>query len=115
MKLNDTVYVNLHVTPKSSNTIPLKEVDVSTMRHVRNLNLADPTFNNPNEHDLFLGADVIENTLLENKTKDNGLCIRDCLFGWVLSCHVYSSGCNNVVFYMTTTLLFESEKLVLKF
>ena len=59
VKLNDTIEVILHLIPKISNTIPDKEIDVSTMRHVNNLNLADPTFNVPKKVDLLLGADVI--------------------------------------------------------
>ena len=91
VKLNDTLEINLHLITKISNTIPDKEIDVSTMRHVNNLNLADPTFNVPNKVDLLLGADVIEDILLDNKIKDNGLCIRDSVFGWVVSGPVYSS------------------------
>ena len=81
MKLNDTIEVNPHLIPKTSNTIHNNEIDVSTMRHVNNFNLADPTFNVPRNVDLLLGADVIEDILLHNIIKDNGLCIRDSLFG----------------------------------
>ena len=44
VKLNDIIEVILHLIPEISNTIPDKEIDVSTMRHVNNLNLADPLF-----------------------------------------------------------------------
>ena len=115
VKLNDTIEVNLHLIPKISNTIPDKEIDVSTMRHVNNLNLADPTSNVPNKVDLLLGADVIEDILLDNKMKDNGLCIRDSVFGWVVSGPVYSSGSNNVVSHMTTTPNCDSDRFLLKF
>ena len=67
VKLDDTIEVNLHLTPKILNTIPDKKIDASTMRHVNNLNLADPTFNVANKVDLLLGADVIEDILLDNK------------------------------------------------
>ena len=63
----------------------------------------------------MLGADVIEDILLDNKIKDNGLCIRDSIFGCVVSGPVYSSGSNKVVSHMTTTSTCESEKLHLKF
>ena len=115
LKFDGTIEVYLHLIPKISNTISDKEIDVSTMRHVNNLNLADPTFNIPNKVDLLLGADVIENILLDNKIKDNGLCIRDSLFGWVVSGPDYSSGSNKIVSHMTTTSTCESEKLLLKF
>ena len=115
VKLNDTIEVNLHLIPKISNTIPDKEIDVSTIRHVNNLNLADPIFNVPNKVDVLLGADVIEDIMLDNKIKDNGLCIRDSVFGWVVSGPVYSSGSNNVVSHMTTTPNCDSGQLLLKF
>ena len=115
MKLNDTIEVNLHLIPKISNTIPDKENDVSTMRHVNNLNLADPTSNVPNKVDLLLGADVIEDIMLDNRIKDNGLCIRDSVFGWVVSGPVYLSGSKNVVSHMTTTPNCDSDQLLLKF
>ena len=113
MKLNDTIGVNLDLTPKISNTIPYKEIDVSTTRHVNNLNLADPTFNVPNRVDLLLGADVIKDTLLEACAF--GLCIRYSVFGWVVSRPVYSSGSNHVVCHMTTTPNSDSDQLLLNF
>ena len=85
------------------------------MRHVNNPNLADPSFSVPNTVDLLLGFDVIEDILLDNKSKDNGLCIQDSASGWVVSGPVYSSGSNNVVSHMTTTPNFDSDQLLLKF
>ena len=55
LKLNDTIEENLHLKTRSSNTIPYNEIDVSTMRHVNSLNLADPTFNVLNKVDLLIG------------------------------------------------------------
>ena len=75
------------------------------MRQVNNLNLGDPTFYVPNGKLIFCLVQM-----LENKIKDNGLCIRNPMFGWVLSGPVFSSGCNNVVSHMTTTLDCDSEK-----
>ena len=100
---NNTIEVNLHLIPKISNTIPDKGIHVSTVRHVNNLNKADPTFSVPNKVDLLLGADVIEDILLDNKLKDNGLCNWDSVFDWFVSGPVYSSGSNNVVSHMNST------------
>ena len=113
VKLNDTIEGNLHRIPKISNTIPDKGIDVSTMRHVNNLNLADPTFNVPYMVDLSLGADVIEDLLLGNKIKDNGLCIPDSVIDWVVSGPVCSSGSNKVVSHLTTTPHCDSDQLLL--
>ena len=105
MMLNGTIEVILHLIPKYSNTIPDKEFDVSTMRHVNNLNFADPTYNVLKILELLLGADAKENILLDNKVRDSGLCIRDSIFGWVVSGPVYSS-----VSHMTTTLNCDYDK-----
>ena len=82
--LNDTVAFKLHLIPKVSSSIPDKQNDVSTMRHVSNLNLADHIFNVPHVVYLLLGADDIEDILLDNKM-NNGLCIRDSAFSLVVS------------------------------
>ena len=63
----------------------------------------------------MLGADLIEYIMLDNKIKDNGLCIRDSVFVWVVSGPVYLSGSNNVVSHMTTTPNCDSDQLLLKF
>ena len=77
--INGTVDVNLHLIPKITNVIPSREIDISQMRHINHnhLNLADPSLNIPSKVDVLLGADVVEETLLENKIKDNGLYLRD--------------------------------------
>ena len=84
-KLNDTVPVNLHVIPRITNQVPTSKVDISQMRQIRNLKLADPTFNTPGKIDVLLGADVLEDVMMESKIKENGLSIRDSVFGWVVS------------------------------
>ena len=81
------------------------------MRHVNNLILADPIFNVPKKVDLLLGADVIENNLIDNKIRDNGLRIRDSVFGWVVCGPVYSSDSDNVMSHMTTTPNCDSDQL----
>ena len=63
----------------------------------------------------MLGADVKEDILLDKKIKDNGLCIRDYVFGWVVSGPVYSSGSYNVVSHLTTIPNCDSDQLLLKF
>ena len=84
-KLNDAVPINLHVISRITNQVPTSKVDISQMRNIRNLKLADPTFNTPGKIDVLLGADVLEDVMMENKIKDNGLSVRDSIFGWVVS------------------------------
>ena len=113
--LNETIEVNLHLISKNSNTIRNKEIDVSTMRYVNNFKLADPTFIVPNKVDLLLGADVIDDILLDNKIKDNGLCIRDSVYGWVVSGPVFSPDSTKVVSHITTTPNCDSDQFLSKF
>ena len=47
--------------------------------------MADPQFNVPGKIDILLGADVIEDVMLDNRIKDNGLHIKEFLFGWIVS------------------------------
>ena len=51
------------------------------MRHVNHLQLADLSFNVPGKIDIFLGADVNEEVMLDNRINDNGVVIRESLFG----------------------------------
>ena len=84
-KLNDVLDVNLHVIPKIANAIPSQEIDVSQLRHIHNLQLADPQFNVPGKIDILLGADFLDDVMLDNRTKDNGLQLKSlCLVGLCL-------------------------------
>ena len=76
-KLNNTVPVNLHVIPSISSQVPTSKVGVSQSSHIGNLKLADPAFNYPGKNDVLLGADVLEDVLMEA----GGLSVRDSLFG----------------------------------
>ena len=67
--INNTVDVNLHLISKITKVIPSREINISQMRHVNHLNLADPSFNIPSKVDVLQGADVVEEILLENKIK----------------------------------------------
>ena len=91
MKLNKVVEINLYVIPKFTNAIPTKSLDVSLLRHVNHLQLADRKFNVPGKIDILLGADLLEEVLLDNRIKDNGVVIRESLFGWVVSGPVQKS------------------------
>ena len=81
--INDAVDVNLHLISKITNVIPSQEIDISQMRHINHLNLADTSFNIPSKVDVLLGADVVEEILLENKIKDIGLYLRDSILGGI--------------------------------
>ena len=84
-KLNDSIDVNMFILPKITNHIPSHEIDISQMRHIRNLNMADPQFNVPSTIDVLLGADVVEEVMLDNRIKDNGVYLRQSIFGSIVS------------------------------
>ena len=108
MKLNDVVETNLHVIPKITNEIPTKPINVSQLRHVNHLQLADPTFNVPCKTDILLGADVLEEVMLDNRNKDNGVVIRESLFAWIVSGPVQKSESENSFPILTNTSLIAS-------
>ena len=95
MKLNAVVETNLHVTLKITNEISTEPIDVSQLRHVNHLQLADPTFNVPGKLDILLGADVLEEGMLDNRIKDHGVDIRVSLFGWIVSAPFQKSELEN--------------------
>ena len=84
-RLNQTVDTSLHFILKIRNTLPVKHIDISLLKYVNTLPLADPTFNVPGKIDIVLGADVLEDICLETRIRDNGVVIRESLFGWVIS------------------------------
>ena len=75
--VNDSVEVNLHILPRLANAYFSPKVDISHVKHVHNLDLAEPHFITPGKHDFFLGADILEN-LLEHNIKNKSF------FSWVV-------------------------------
>ena len=84
-RLNQTLDTILHNIPKITNTLLEKHIDISQLNNVKTLPLADPIFIVPGKTDIFFGADVLEDICLENRIRDNGVVIRESLFGWVIS------------------------------
>ena len=84
-KISDSIDVNLFIVSKITNHIPSHKIDISQVRHIRNLNMADPQFNVPTTIDVLLAADVIEEVMLDNRIKENGVYQRESLIGWIVS------------------------------
>ena len=85
------------------------------MRHINHLNLADPSFNIPSKVDVLLGADVVEEILLENKIKDNGLYLRNSIFGWVVSGSVATLDAHCITTHLAVSSEADTRKLLSKF
>ena len=95
--------------------IPSREIDISQMRHINHLNLADPSFNIPRKVDVLLGADVVEEILIENKIKDNGLYLRDSILGWVVSSPVLTSDAHCITTHLAISSDADTDQLLSKF
>ena len=113
--INDAIDVNLHLITKITNVIPSREIDISQMRHINHLNLADPSFNIPSKVDVLLGADVVEDILLEKKIKDNGLHLRESILGWVVSGPIATPDANCISTHLAVTADAETDQLLSKF
>ena len=61
---------------QKTGSLPNAIVDISQMRHVDHLKLADPNFSVPGKIDILLGADIIEDLMLDNRIRDNDLILR---------------------------------------
>ena len=80
-----SIDVNFHVIPKITGALPNAIVDISQMRHVDHLKLADANVSVPGKIDMLLGADIIEDLMMDNRIRDNGLILRESLLGWIVS------------------------------
>ena len=100
-KLNDSIDVSLFIVSKITNHIPSNKIDNSQVRHIRNLSMADPKLNVPSTIDVLLGADVIEEVMLDNRIKENGVYQRESLFGWIVSSPVKTTTADLEVNYFS--------------
>jgi hypothetical protein len=67
-------------------TLPNQEIDTSGWKDFSTLTLADPNFNRPGPIDMLLGADAYNVIVLEaTRMVTRTLCLRDTLFGWIVS------------------------------
>ena len=89
------VETNLPVDPKIMSEKPTQFINVTHFRHVHNMRLADPKSNVTGKIDFILGAGVLEEFVLDNQLKDDGVVIRESLFGWIASGAVPKSEIEN--------------------
>ena len=73
------------------------------MRYVNHLQLADPTIKVPGKIDILLGADVLEEVMLDNRIKHHGNVIRESLFGGIVSGPVQKSESETIFPILTNT------------
>ncbi|GFQ70294.1 integrase catalytic domain-containing protein [Trichonephila clavata] len=88
--------VDFHVAPKITNMIPVNSSDISHILFLRNVHLADPTFNISNYIDALLSTDIFFDILKDGKYKlDYGnLILQNTEFGFIISGNTsrFSSG-----------------------
>ena len=107
--------INLHLISIFTIVIPSREINISPMRHFNHLNLADLSFNIPSKIDALLGANVVEEILLDNKIKNNGLYLRDSILGWVVSDPVAILHANSITTHLVSSSEADTDQLLLKF
>ena len=110
-----SIDVNFHVIPKITRSLPNAIVDISQMRHVDHLKLADPNFSVPGKIDMLLGADIIEDLMLDNRIRDNGLILRESLLGWIVSGPILETSGVISTHHVTVASDGESNKLLARF
>ena len=110
-----SIDVNFHVIPKITDSLPNAIVDISQMRHVDHLKLADPNFSVPGKIDMLLGADIIEDLMLDNRIRDNGLILRESLLGWIVSGLILETSGVISTHHVTVASDGESNKLLARF
>ena len=78
-------YMSLSTFFPSFQTFPPIKVKIPTPESIKNLKLADPTFNSQKQSDILLGADVLEDVMKAGKFEEDRLHIRDSIFVWIVS------------------------------
>ena len=79
------VVVNAFVLTQLTSQLPSQIINVTHWSKLKNLQLADPSFNTPNEIDMILGNDVFYEVILPEQMKiDEGFFAQLTLFSWVL-------------------------------
>lgn len=88
--------INALILRKLDITTPNQKVSSQTWSHIRDLNLADPTFSEPGPVEIIFGADVYGSLLLNGIRKgprNTPVALRS-VFGWVITCSSVSA--NNI-------------------
>ncbi|XP_052757236.1 uncharacterized protein LOC128202123 [Galleria mellonella] len=96
-KVNDyKMRVQCMVLPCITSTIPSKPMDYKSLRIPDNIQLADPTFNEPSAIDLLIGADLFWDILYENRIRlPSGPFLQNSKLGWLISGSIHSdSSCH---------------------
>jgi hypothetical protein len=84
---NFCIDVSCFVIPQITSCLPNVSVDISNIKFPPNICLADPTFFEPSEIDLLLGADVFWEIIKTDKIKLglNQPILQDSTFGWLVA------------------------------
>lgn len=79
--------LNFLVIDKIADRIPTFPIKISRLNVSPNIRLADPTFHEPAEIDLLLGAETFYATLCAGQIKlgDNLPILQDTVYGWIVS------------------------------
>ncbi|XP_062713791.1 uncharacterized protein LOC134290634 [Aedes albopictus] len=98
-----------YVLSKLSTNLPSREIDISRLKCLDSLRLADPHFGRPSKIDLILGVDVFLSVVEDGKVKDE-MGVPEALnsaFGWIVAGQVGVTNdviCNTAIVSLCTEL-----------
>ncbi|XP_055588800.1 uncharacterized protein LOC129741119 [Uranotaenia lowii] len=79
--------MSFFILPELTATLPAKRVEYESWRLPHNVQLADPSFSEPGEIDMIIGAEQFFDLLLEGRFKlsNDGPSLQNSVFGWIVA------------------------------
>jgi hypothetical protein len=81
---NNAVQVNSYIVSKITSDLPVTPIDQSVWNTFKDLDLADPSFHQPNKIDLLLSCDVMFAMIKNGKIQCGNVIAQNTTFGWVI-------------------------------
>nr|XP_041633398.1 uncharacterized protein LOC121503234 [Drosophila kikkawai] len=105
LKIDTTAFV----LPNLAGNLPTSTIDRNILDRLPNMPLADPSFFQPSQIDLLLGADILPSVLLSGWRPNvcGSLLAQETIFGWILTGPLSST--TSRVSSFTTQISIESE------
>jgi hypothetical protein len=81
---NNVVQVNSYIVSKTTCNLPITSFDQSVWSTFKDLELADPSFHQPNKMNLLLSCDVMFAMIKNGKIQCGNVIAQNTTFGWVI-------------------------------
>jgi hypothetical protein len=92
---NNAVQVDSHIVSKITSDLPVTSIDQSVWNIFKGLDLANPSFHQPNKIDLLLSCDVMLAMIKNEKIQCGHVIVQNATFGWVIG--VRTTNHHNIV------------------